>query len=1269
MMAVSIAKENIKPLQQENQDDQSEKRKYERLIKAYEGNDPLALWYEYIGWIEQSSFENTENVLNDVILKCIICFENDIRYKQDRRMVKLYIKYIDTQKEPQNFYNKLYQNGVGTLVADLYIAWSYYFDVINNHKEVHAIFQKGFDAGAQPKEDLTKAHNEFSISMSKRLLNHDEHFNQQFQATMKEKRLTFISIQENKKSDVANGKPDVNVKVLEEKPLTANVVAKKETKSVDLFETGIILPMGFVSRNKVQKPWTNDIPIVVNEPIVTGAVPCYEKFLLYPNEHTEISADEYRGYKWFKDRGMANQLTLNYDSKWENKFETKIRIPPGFASKNVKQVEKDDFKQFIYEDQHDNIQVPIKKIYPEEGEEMSLEELLSQKFKSGGIKVLTEDDFDVVSDNDLSDMDMTIITERRQSIYPNSRKSFVPRKSLALTRKSSVEEILVEESSVKTFQVSKECSVETLKKSTIIKRKFEEISDSEDSSKRGFVAQTPPRSSFETFKQPLPVGKKSIRPFDVDDADMTGFGACSTQQFNFFIKQQAVSTPVMKKTVPRLVPLAMEKEYSPESVSSCHVQEIGANKQLSIIMETTRPSKSSGSQTSSKILQRTVMRQQIEEELFNPVVPSFRMPEEQTETCANIILPLVNIATLNAFEAKEQEIERPNDELMIPPPLDEDLTMKLQNIALTSELLQQSGPQTAINLPTIQENPEVPSNNIEKEINFDIYEDSVMNIPKLETSNALKIPNDEGTGLSHVSRKENFVVSPPLTTLKSNSIKNASKLSIEEPRGPTPTLFVDDLNTEKFVLGNLKNSTLIATDGGKKHEEEKVCGINLSIEVTEDEMTKLRDEDVFKVPTILAPKTKPFEIYNDNEAEEEKEEDFSKSIYVQRDEKLDLEEEGNVEWNYDPTCSFIADDFNQYEHTILPEAINMSLEVQKAIQLSYGNPFDEKLRTAMLDHCNFSRYLEDNIESCSLLKNIPKLKSGIMIEIAGGEYKIFKTVGKGNFGTVFTAENKKTKEIVALKQEKPANLWEYYICVELSDRLKNRNMLSAFMTIDGAIIANNSSILMSKFSPYGSIIEVCNKHKKTTNKNIDEYVVMVLTSQILSIIDHLHGCKIIHADIKPDNFLLMSKIEYGMKVPALQLIDFGSAIDMDWYEKGATFNYVVKTENFTCCEMLEKKEWTYQTDLFGLVGTAHVMLFGKYMEVEKKGITWNIKSHFPRYFAFKIMWEQFFNILLNISNCNSMPNLQDLKDQFEAEIRTKKKFVLNKIEEFNRSVQ
>lgn len=78
------------------------------------------------------------------------------------------------------------------------------------------------------------------------------------------------------------------------------------------------------------------------------------------------------------------------------------------------------------------------------------------------------------------------------------------------------------------------------------------------------------------------------------------------------------------------------------------------------------------------------------------------------------------------------------------------------------------------------------------------------------------------------------------------------------------------------------------------------------------------------------------------------------------------------------------------------------------------------------------------------------------------------------------------------------------------------------MSIDYAIIGNNASIFVSPFSRYGNLLDVCNTIHQVTNRNVDEFIAMILSAQMLSIVDHLHSCQIIHADIKPDNFLLMT---------------------------------------------------------------------------------------------------------------------------------------------------
>lgn len=106
---------------------------------------------------------------------------------------------IDTQENPNEMYQELYSQGVGTMCADLYIAWSFFYDAQNVYKEVEAVFQKGFGACAQPYDELVQAHNSFSISMSRRMLYSDEQSKKQFLSTLEEKRNALTSLKIHKK--------------------------------------------------------------------------------------------------------------------------------------------------------------------------------------------------------------------------------------------------------------------------------------------------------------------------------------------------------------------------------------------------------------------------------------------------------------------------------------------------------------------------------------------------------------------------------------------------------------------------------------------------------------------------------------------------------------------------------------------------------------------------------------------------------------------------------------------------------------------------------------------------------------------------------------------------------------------------------------------------------------------------------------------------------------------------------------------------------------
>lgn len=79
-----------------------------KSIETYSGSDPLAFWYQYLLWIDENFvIDFKQETIFDLILSaCLSTFEQDGRYKQDRRLIKMFIKFVSQEKIP-SFNTKL----------------------------------------------------------------------------------------------------------------------------------------------------------------------------------------------------------------------------------------------------------------------------------------------------------------------------------------------------------------------------------------------------------------------------------------------------------------------------------------------------------------------------------------------------------------------------------------------------------------------------------------------------------------------------------------------------------------------------------------------------------------------------------------------------------------------------------------------------------------------------------------------------------------------------------------------------------------------------------------------------------------------------------------------------------------------------------------------------------------------------------------------------------------------------------------------------------
>ena len=189
---------------------------------------------------------------------------------------------------------------------------------------------------------------------------------------------------------------------------------------------------------------------------------------------------------------------------------------------------------------------------------------------------------------------------------------------------------------------------------------------------------------------------------------------------------------------------------------------------------------------------------------------------------------------------------------------------------------------------------------------------------------------------------------------------------------------------------------------------------------------------------------------------------------------------------------------------------------------------------------------------------------------------------------------------------------------------------------------------------------------------------------IAGLLDILHKTEIVHADLKPDNFLMV-EIPGTQPVPSLHLIDFGKSVDLtlttdnkenvNKEAKVAETDLSLKfdedlTEEERAEIEIEKNEkeveeqqarmftdmgrvGQFHLDLYGIAGCAYCLLFGKYIEVGIVKNRWVVKGNFQRRWKTKF-WLQFFDeFLYPKRELESLPDLlkwrEKLMDLFVKE--------------------
>ncbi|XP_031628925.1 uncharacterized protein LOC116344486 [Contarinia nasturtii] len=651
--------------------------------------------------------------------------------------------------------------------------------------------------------------------------------------------------------------------------------------------------------------------------------------------------------------------------------------------------------------------------------------------------------------------------------------------------------------------------------------------------------------------------------------------------------------------------------------------------------------------------------------------PSIYMPEMAVDTTKNMS---------KYFKANESEVKPPqpiasNDlSIFLLPKEDTDvLTMNFNNEKTDTALKPSNDISTfAIgNLSAFPMNPEMS-----KLPEIDIVTDVPKNISIInDKSQAMNRTKTETMQIEDKLRDTSIEETASITTdIKFNSIH------IEEER-KSPLNKIADADKSR---GNIDDEFYNCI---KDNDNDINTYLDLSIQLTEDEMadigtkTEAVEAPKFLIcnPVSIRPSQFPMNETKANDTTISKDDIHSvqqsfKEILVTPSKSSTIKQDNcslivveDTEDLSDICKSFAKETRRETIHSPFKNRFATNPKLNETISaVKEIDPFDMHLQNAFLDDIDFIEYIK-GLDYVEITTRVRAIELNAVLEMGNNTFDIDKQIGHGSFGYVYSGKNTKTGKMYAFKQERPANLWEFYISLEIASRIEDPKMLSGFMCVEHAMVGHNSSIFASELCEYGSLFDICNRHKSTTCRNLDEVIAMIFSEQMLSILDHLHASNIVHGDIKPDNFLVMKKLSYGRNELVIKLIDYGRSIDLNFFPPNQIFTSVINTKNFVCTEMLENKPWKHQIDLFCMASTMHTLICGKYMNVKKNDslirpyiLTDGLSSYLN-----VPLWEHVLYSLINVPDHNALPDLQKLRLCIREAVVDKEDILQEKINKFN----
>jgi len=204
--------------------------------------------------------------------------------------------------------------------------------------------------------------------------------------------------------------------------------------------------------------------------------------------------------------------------------------------------------------------------------------------------------------------------------------------------------------------------------------------------------------------------------------------------------------------------------------------------------------------------------------------------------------------------------------------------------------------------------------------------------------------------------------------------------------------------------------------------------------------------------------------------------------------------------------------------------------------------------------------------------------SGVTKEWKLEDFDIGKPLGKGKFGSVYLAREKKSKYIVALKVLHKTQLCASHVEhqlrreIEIQSHLRHPNILRLY----GYFYDNTRVFLILEYAALGELYKELQRAKRFSERRSATYIASLARALI-----YCHKKHVIHRDIKPENLLVGIKGE-------LKIADFGWSV----HAPNSRRQTLCGTLDYLPPEMVEGRDHDYAVDVWSLGVLAYEFLVG-----------------------------------------------------------------------------